>query len=82
MLLLSQGTPMLYGGDEFGNSQGGNNNAWCQDNSTGWTDWKSFKKQEKLFSFVKKAIEFRKEHPILHMPDELRNVDYMGQGIS
>lgn len=80
MLLLSQGTPMLYGGDEFGNSQGGNNNAWCQDNSTGWTDWKSFKKQEKLFSFVKKAIEFRKEHPILHMPDELRNVDYMAKG--
>ena len=40
MLLLGQGTPMIYGGDEFANSQDGNNNAWCQDNPTGWTDWK------------------------------------------
>ena len=80
MLLLSQGTPMIYGGDEFGNSQNGNNNAWCQDNSVGWTDWKCMKKQEKLFSFVKKAIAFRKDHPILHMPNELRSVDYMAKG--
>ena len=36
MLLLSQGTPLIFQGDEFGNSQGGNNNAWCQDNETGW----------------------------------------------
>lgn len=80
MLLLSQGTPMIYGGDEFGNSQNGNNNAWCQDNSVGWTDWKCMKKQEKLFFFVKKAIAFRKDHPILHMPNELRSVDYMAKG--
>ena len=71
---------MIYGGDEFGNSQNGNNNAWCQDNSVGWTDWKCMKKQEKLFSFVKKAIAFRKDHPILHMPNELRSVDYMAKG--
>ena len=48
MLLLSQGTPMIYGGDEFANSQAGNNNAWCQDNAVGWTDWKNAKKQENL----------------------------------
>ena len=39
MLMTSQGTPLIYGGDEFGNSQKGNNNAWCQDNKTGWIDW-------------------------------------------
>lgn len=80
MLLLSQGTPMIYGGDEFGNSQEGNNNAWCQDNSTGWTDWKALKKNPRLFSFVKEAVSFRKEHPILHMKNEMRGVDYMAKG--
>ena len=80
MLLLSQGTPMIYSGDEFGNSQEGNNNAWCQDNPTGWTDWKAMKKNPLLFSFVKKAIAFRKEHPILHMKSEMRGVDYMAKG--
>jgi len=80
MLLLSQGTPMIYGGDEFANSQAGNNNAWCQDNAVGWTDWKNAKKQENLSSFVKEAIAFRKKHPILHMPQEMRGVDYMAKG--
>lgn len=46
MLLLSQGTPVIYGGDEFCNSQNGNNNAWCQDNPVGWTDWKAFRKNK------------------------------------
>lgn len=80
MLLLSQGVPMIYGGDEFANSQDGNNNAWCQDNPIGWTDWKNAGKQEALTSFVKEAIAFRKEHPILHMPSEMRGVDYMAKG--
>ena len=80
MVLLSQGTPLLYAGDEFGNSQEGNNNAWCQDNVTGWVDWKSFRRQQKLYAFVKKAIAFRKDHPILHMREELRGTDYLGKG--
>ena len=80
MLLFSQGTPMIYGGDEFGNSQEGNNNAWCQDNPTGWVDWKAVKKNRKLLSFVKKAVSFRKAHPILHMEKEMRGVDYMAKG--
>ena len=50
MVLLSQGVPMIYGGDEFGNSQNGNNNAYCQDNQVGWIDWKALKKNESLFS--------------------------------
>lgn len=80
MLLLSQGTPMIYGGDEFGNSQNGNNNVYCQDNPTGWTDWKACKKNEKILRFVQEAIAFRKEHPILHMKQEPRGVDYMVKG--
>lgn len=80
MLLLSQGTPMIYGGDEFCNSQNGNNNAYCQDNPEGWTDWKSYKKNEKMVRFVSDAIAFRKEHPVLHMKQEPRGVDYLAKG--
>ena len=81
MMLLSQGVPMIYGGDEIGNSQNGNNNAYCQDNSVGWIDWKGLKKNEALFEFVKNAIAFRKEHPILHIPGKLHGVDYQTRGL-
>lgn len=80
MLLLSQGVPMIYGGDEIANSQDGNNNAYCQDNPIGWIDWKGLKKQEKLLAFVKDAIAFRKEHPVLHQGKELKGVDYLAKG--
>lgn len=80
MMLLSQGTPMLYGGDEFGNSQDGNNNAWCQDNPVGWVNWKNQKKNQELQGFVSRAIAFRKEHSILHMPKELKGMDYEAVG--
>ncbi|ETX28788.1 glycogen debranching protein GlgX [Roseivivax isoporae] len=62
-LLLSQGTPMLLAGDEFGNSQLGNNNAYCQDNEIGWLDWDSA--DADLTAFVRRLIAFRKAHPIL-----------------
>ncbi|MDC7290222.1 Type II secretory pathway, pullulanase PulA and related glycosidase [Blautia schinkii] len=80
LMLLSQGVPMIYGGDEIANSQAGNNNAYCQDNPVGWVDWKGLKKNEKLYRFVKEAIAFRKEHPILHMPGELKGSDYKTKG--
>ena len=80
MMLLSQGIPMIYAGDEFGNSQKGNNNAWCQDNPVGWLDWKEFKRNQALLQFVKDAIAFRKAHPILHCGKELRGTDYLGKG--
>ncbi len=80
MMLLSQGVPMIYGGDEFANSQEGNNNAWCQDNPVGWTEWKGLKRNEALFRFVKEAIAFRKEHPVLHAPKELKGTDYLAKG--
>ncbi len=62
-LLLSQGTPMLLAGDELGNSQNGNNNAYCQDNPTGWIDWAAA--DEDLFDFAARMIALRKAHPIL-----------------
>lgn len=81
MLLLSQGVPMIYGGDEIGNSQEGNNNAYCQDNAIGWIDWRGLKKNESLFQFVKEVIAFRKEHPILHMETALKGIDYKTKGL-
>lgn len=80
MMLLSQGVPMIYGGDEFGNSQEGNNNAYCQDNSIGWIDWKCQKKNERLLAYVKKLIAFRKEYPVLHMKGKAKEADYLGKG--
>ncbi|MCX7646711.1 MAG: glycogen debranching protein GlgX [Rhodobacteraceae bacterium] len=62
-LLLSQGTPMLLAGDEIGHSQGGNNNAYAQDNETSWLDWG--RADRALCDFVARAVAFRKAHPIL-----------------
>lgn len=62
-LLLSQGTPMILAGDELGNSQQGNNNAYCQDNSIGWIDWDGA--DDRFLRFCRRVIAFRKAHPIL-----------------
>jgi isoamylase len=62
-LLLSQGTPMILAGDEIGHTQGGNNNAYCQDNETSWIDWDEA--DEEFLAFTRKLIGFRKAHPIL-----------------
>ncbi|HCL03683.1 MAG TPA: hypothetical protein DHW61_14980 [Lachnoclostridium phytofermentans] len=80
LLFLSQGTPMILQGDEFGNSQDGNNNAYCQDNSIGWVSWSEKKKQNELFSFVKQLIKFRKVHPVLHNIRELSGIDILSCG--
>lgn len=80
LLLLSQGTPLIYQGDEMGNTQGGNNNAYCQDNETGWVDWNLNKQNTGLLSFVRTAIQFRKEHTVLHGKSEPRISDYRSQG--
>jgi isoamylase len=60
-LLLSQGIPMIYQGDELGNSQGGNNNTYCQDSEISWIHWRE--RDEALLEFVKKLIQIRKDHP-------------------
>lgn len=80
LLLLSQGTPVIYGGDEFGNSQGGNNNVYSLDNPTSWLNWKRGKMQNALLEFVKKSIAFRKAHPIFHQERELKVMDYLSCG--
>ena len=62
-LMLSQGTPMILAGDELSNSQGGNNNAYCQDNEIGWVNWPE--KDDPFFAFCQQAISFRRMHPLL-----------------
>jgi isoamylase len=61
-LILSQGVPMLLGGDEFGRTQQGNNNAYCQDNEISWYDWDTI--DENLLDFCRKLIRYRKDHPV------------------
>lgn len=65
LLLLSRGTPMLLAGDEFGNTQYGNNNPYCQDNEISWLNWDDLKENKDLYYFVRKLILFRKKHPVL-----------------
>ncbi|MGD0290721.1 MAG: isoamylase [Candidatus Binataceae bacterium] len=65
ILMLSNGTPMFRAGDEFMNTQGGNNNPWNQDNETTWLDWDLLKKHGEIFRFFKGMIAFRKAHPSL-----------------
>jgi len=65
ILLLSQGLPMLLAGDEFLNTQYGNNNAFCQDNETSWLDWSMVNKNSDIHRFFKHMIALRKRHPSL-----------------
>ena len=65
-LMLSQGTPMLLAGDEFGRTQGGNNNAYCQDSEISWVDWAIEDKGKSLIRFVQKLTWLRHEYPMLH----------------
>ncbi|HVM65952.1 MAG TPA: glycogen debranching protein GlgX [Acidimicrobiales bacterium] len=67
-LLLSQGVPMLLGGDEFGRTQGGNNNAYCQDNETSWFDWSLTEKNGDLLEFVRALTRLRTQHPVFRRP--------------
>ena len=64
-LLLSQGVPMLPAGDECGRTQGGNNNAWCQDNETSWFDWDLARRRADLVRFVRELLAFRRGNPTL-----------------
>src|SRR5262249_33286113 len=64
-LMVSQGVPMLLGGDEFLRTQRGNNNAWCQDNALSWVDWSLRERNVGFLRFVRMMIGLRKAHPIL-----------------
>jgi isoamylase len=63
-LLLSQGVPMLLGGDELSRTQQGNNNAWCQDNEISWFDWDLDDGQRRLLEFTRRLIALRRDHPV------------------
>ena len=79
-LFLAQGVPMILAGDEFGNSQQGNNNAYCQDNATGWLNWDKITPEgRELTRFVQKLAEFRAAHPVLQHDEFMhgqKNCDY------
>ena len=71
-LFLSQGVPMLLAGDEFLRTQGGNNNAWCQDNEISWVDWSDREKNAEFFEFARKMIALRQRHPALRRREFFR----------
>jgi isoamylase len=77
-LLVSQGTPMLLGGDELGRTQRGNNNAFCQDNELSWYDWDA--PDEELRDFTRRLIRLRREHPVFRRVRFLRGVQSKGSG--
>lgn len=81
LLLMSQGTPCILAGDEFANSQNGNNNVYCQDNDTAWVNWKKAEKEKWLTDYVKELIRFRKEHRILHPAEECQGIDLTHCGV-
>lgn len=81
LLFLSQGTPVLRAGDEFGHSQDGNNNAYCQDNEISWLDWTLLETNPDLYDFTKYLIAFRKAHPVFHGKTEPKERDFLACGL-
>jgi glycogen operon protein len=80
-LLVSQGTPMLLGGDEINRTQHGNNNGWCQDNELSWYDWSDDPEAERMRAFTRRLIRLRREHPVFRRESFLRGQELMGSGL-
>ena len=80
-LFLSQGVPMLSGGDEWGRSQTGNNNAYCQDNEISWFNWTHDQRQNQFLEFTRKLIAFRNAHPVFRRPKFLQGRRIRGSEI-
>jgi glycogen operon protein len=80
-LLLSQGTPMLLGGDEMARTQHGNNNAWCQDNEISWYDWSTDADTDELREFTRRLIALRLRHPVFRRERFLAGAETMGSGL-
>jgi glycogen operon protein len=78
-LLLSQGVPMLLGGDEMGRTQAGNNNAWCQDNEISWFDWEG--SDPELQEFTRRIIELRQTEPVFRRQDFFVGGEVVGSGL-
>ena len=81
LVLFAQGTPCILAGDEFGNTQKGNNNVYCQDNPTAWLDWKKLERQKELHDYVKALIALRKKHPVFYPKNEFLGIDQTKCGI-
>lgn len=81
MLMFAQGIPLVYGGDEFCNSQQGNNNVYGQDNELSWVQWNRSKTAMQLLDYVKQLISFRKVHGAFHMTKEASMTDYKSTGV-
>jgi glycogen operon protein len=79
-LMLSQGTPMLLGGDEFARTQMGNNNAYCQDNEISWYDWNLAQKNAGILRFCKNIIAFRRRHVAFQRPEFYTGTGHAGTG--
>jgi isoamylase len=79
-LFLSQGVPMLLGGDEIGRTQGGNNNAYCQDNEISWFNWEAV--DEPLLEFTRRLIAFRHTHPVFRRKRFFQGRPIRGEGIA
>lgn len=80
-VMLSQGVPLILAGDEFANTQKGNNNPYCQDNRIGWVTYSTAREKQALLKFTEQAITFRKQHPILSSETAMHLNDYRHQGI-
>lgn len=80
VLMLAQGVPLLLAGDEFANSQEGNNNAYCQDNRTGWLNWKRGERYAWLREFIARMSAFRKAHPVITSEKPMELNDYGRKG--
>jgi glycogen operon protein len=80
-LLFSEGVPMLCGGDELGRTQGGNNNAYCQDDELSWLHWDLTPEQKQLGNFVRRALTLRKEHPVFQRRKFFQGRALRGSGV-
>ncbi len=81
LLLSAQGTPCILAGDEFANSQNGNNNVYCQDNEIAWLNWRQLEKEKDLFEYVKALIQIRKKYTLLHSKTQLQGIDKNSSGV-
>lgn len=80
-VVFAQGVPLILAGDEFGNSQNGNNNAYCQDNRTGWVNWKQLEKHQEYHRYVKELLALRSKHPCIRSRMPVQMTDYMAYGL-
>ena len=80
LVFLSQGTPLIYSGDEFGNTQNGNNNPYCQDNDVAWIKWNRSESADELLAYTKMLIRLRRSYAVLHSKMPLKGMDYLSCG--